>query len=433
MQLSAIQPVAVAIVVGVTAACATTKVTVRKVAPADAKTAGIRYSLPKPFLLVVPNTAGDGGFTAKVVYLPDECQTYAIDARTRRGKYQLDVVTKDGLLSKVVWNTKDNQAVNAEAIRVAGEIGKSELERRQKEREDAEAEKKAAIKAADEALKASEKDLAEKSLNVDLATAKVAAAEALQKEHPSDANSAALSAAKLELDQARIRFDDATRAAEKARKERDTLKNAMDNPKTASNTKAQPATPVPEPGTTFWGPVLYEVVEDTTTVKLVAVDWLDRHGNATCSDTRASTSVPTASEQSADGGVALATAGPSKQLLLKTNRVPDPAPAVPAAPKVKGGSQSMPWPTGEKTLSITLYLDAPFDTLKQSEREILRRKPTPAPLEKTLFTVVTTADQRSITFTINERLPKGTYQLVAPFTYAKNQPGSATLDLEIEK
>jgi hypothetical protein len=93
----------------------------------------------------------------------------------------------------------------------------------------------------------------------------------------------------------------------------------------------------------------------------------------------------------------------------------------------------MPWPTGEKTLSITLYLDAPFDTLKQSEREILRRKPTPAPLEKTLFTVVTTADQRSITFTINERLPKGTYQLVAPFTYAKNQPGSATLDLEIEK
>jgi hypothetical protein len=100
--------------------------------PQTAEPVGLRYSLPKPFLLVTPNAKGDGAFTAEVIYLPDENATYAIDASTRRGKYSLDVQVKDGLLAKVAW-TAANAAVAAESAPVAGELVKAQLADEQKD------------------------------------------------------------------------------------------------------------------------------------------------------------------------------------------------------------------------------------------------------------------------------------------------------------
>jgi hypothetical protein len=115
-------------------ACATTEMIVKKVplpTAADRTPVGpngIRYSLPKPFLLVEPSAAGDGSFTVETIYLPDECNTYAIDARTKRGKFNLTVAVKEGLLSKVVWSEKDAELL-AESVKSGGEVLKAELER----------------------------------------------------------------------------------------------------------------------------------------------------------------------------------------------------------------------------------------------------------------------------------------------------------------
>ena len=85
-------------------ACASTQLTVRKVEDGAKEPNGVRYSLPKPFLLVTPSPSGDGSLKVDVIYLPDTSNTYAIDGRTKRGKYELSVNVKDGLLSKVAWS-----------------------------------------------------------------------------------------------------------------------------------------------------------------------------------------------------------------------------------------------------------------------------------------------------------------------------------------
>ena len=73
--------------------CASTSLAVRS---ADKTAEGVRYSLPRPFLLVKPSPTGDGTFTVEVLYLPDEERTYAIAGKTKRGKFSLEVETERG-------------------------------------------------------------------------------------------------------------------------------------------------------------------------------------------------------------------------------------------------------------------------------------------------------------------------------------------------
>src|SRR5260221_8073926 len=115
-------------------ACSTPRLTVSKV-QGSPEPKGIRYSLPKPFLLVTPNPSGDGSLTVEVIYLPDESNTYAIDGSTRRGKYELTVNVKDGLLSKIVWSQKDAELL-AQSISAGGDLVKAELDRKSAEKKE---------------------------------------------------------------------------------------------------------------------------------------------------------------------------------------------------------------------------------------------------------------------------------------------------------
>ena len=120
----------------ITVGCASTSVVVKKVTATSAPD-GVRYSLPKPFLLVTPNTSGDGGFAAEVIYLADEGNTYAVQGKTKRGKYKLDVTVANSLLSKLAF-VRTDAAVAAETVRASGEVVKSDLTRRQTEQDERE-------------------------------------------------------------------------------------------------------------------------------------------------------------------------------------------------------------------------------------------------------------------------------------------------------
>lgn len=386
-------------------ACASTSLTVRKVELGDTKTAGLRYSLPRPFVLIVPNQIGDGGFATEVVYLPDECQTYAIDARTKFGKYQLDMTVKDGMLSKVVWNQKDSQATTVEGIRASGEILKGELERREKEKGEAAKKSQDAIKAAEEAVEKAATELASKQLEVELAEAKVASAQAGVAEDPSVTTRAALREAQLLLQQAIIRRDRAARDVELAKTELEEI--PQDNPGAAKPAVAEMEA-VPE----FWGPVLYEVVDTGTSVELVAVDWRDKHQELKCGQKAA--------------------AAAQKQLPFKTAKAPKTVEEA-VAPKLKNQPNlSLTWPsTG--TLELTLDMDAQFDSLALEQRSIRRLQPDPpAVLARTLYNAIPNSERRSVKVVFAERLAAGKYQLTIPFVYAETKQGSITIEITVE-
>jgi len=148
-------------------ACASTQLTVRKVQDGSQEPNGVRYSLPKPFLLVTPSPSGDGSLKVDVVYLPDSGNTYAIDGRTKRGKYELSVNVKDGLLSKVAWSQKD-AALAAESIRVATEVAKGQLERQQDEEKERAKQSGDERKAADEEIQKLQAELDERELALQL-------------------------------------------------------------------------------------------------------------------------------------------------------------------------------------------------------------------------------------------------------------------------
>ena len=424
-------------------ACASTKLTVRKVTDTHSPP-GIRYSLPKPFLVIVPNASGDGGFTTEVVYLPDECQTYAVDARTKRGKYQLDVTVKDGLLSKVVWNTKDAQAATVEGIRVGGELLKGEMDRRTKKEEEESKKREETVKAFEDALQKLETDLDARELAVELARAKVASAEAAVQEDPSPPNKAALRSAELELRQAIITRDALLRTLEDKRATGVEIPgSALDDPsaKKAAPGAAPPGESKTTPKTTFWGPLVYAIVESEDTVELVAVDWTGKRSPKPCAEV--SSSLPAKPGQAAvntgngasasvsdqQRGVKVTTA--TKQVEFETVRLETTKPE-PKAPKLKGQNvMSMAWPT-TGNLELTLELDGAFKQLLQDKRTIRRLTPTAEVLEPSTYNALTDSTGRSVKVVFNRRLSPGTYQLAMPFTYATDLTSSITIELTIE-
>jgi len=97
--------------------------TVEKVSQGDT-TAGIRYSLPQPFLRLSPKN--DGGMDVEVVYLPDPSNTYAISAGSVFAKYTLDVTLKDGMLDKVTYDPEAT-AVAEKAIGTAATLAEAHI------------------------------------------------------------------------------------------------------------------------------------------------------------------------------------------------------------------------------------------------------------------------------------------------------------------
>ena len=87
--------------------------------PADeATTVGVRYYLPKPFIIFAPQA--DGTVSANVVFLPDKSHEYAIDSSSQLSSYAFQVSTDQfGLLTAVQYNT-DTTAVAAQSAASAG-------------------------------------------------------------------------------------------------------------------------------------------------------------------------------------------------------------------------------------------------------------------------------------------------------------------------
>ncbi len=124
-----------------------TMVSVKKV-DVYGKGKGVRYSLPKPFIVVTPKS--DGTLDVRVEMLPDPTHTYAVHAKSFLAQHDLQLKISKGLLTEVEW-TRDSSAVAAEAAKAAGAVAKA--------REDAEiallkAEREKADEIADEERKA---------------------------------------------------------------------------------------------------------------------------------------------------------------------------------------------------------------------------------------------------------------------------------------
>lgn len=246
--------------------CASTSLHVQKVSGSTAPIQGVRYSLPTPFLVVKPNPAGDGTFTVEVVYLPNEDETYAISARTRRGKYSLEVETKEGLLKKVTWNAEGSAQVGADSIATASELAKAVVDKREASQKEAETERGEAQKTAKAEAKAASEAVDAKNLALKLADLELASVTSAVKkpESPTAEEAEAIREARLKRDKAAAELDAAqtTRAAKQA---------ALAAANVPLNGPSTPASRFDA----FWGPVIYEIRDTGSSVDLVPVEWTE--------------------------------------------------------------------------------------------------------------------------------------------------------------
>lgn len=368
--------------------CASTQVTVHKVDPATpAAAVGIRYSLPKPFLLVTPDPSGDGTVKTEVVYFPDETQTYAIDAATKRGKYSLDVTIKDGLLGKVAWSRSD-AALAAEAAKAIGDAAKAAADQVKTDRDAREAKAKEEQKAAKEEIKTLEDALDGKKLDVELAEEEVrsaqTAAETAQGDAARTAAQSTLRAAQLKLAQEKLRRDAAQRALDAAKARNASILGPLNEPAGKKTQK------------TFWGPVLY-AINDTVTggkhqVTLTAVKW--------------------------DNNL--------KQPTFDTSSAPKPEPPAAAAPTLDvQGVLAFTWPAGSATHTIDVALTGAIVSIKTDQRRLFKRA-TQTFVDPPPVNLVLGADKKSIAVTFTQKLDAGEYDLTVPFIWGDQKDGSVT-------
>lgn len=94
-----------------------TSVSVKKVE--NESDCGIRYSLPKPHLLVTPQL--DGSLEVDVVMLPNPDETYTVCSWSVFATHDLTLKTENGILTKADW-TGDSSAVAADAAKASGGI-----------------------------------------------------------------------------------------------------------------------------------------------------------------------------------------------------------------------------------------------------------------------------------------------------------------------
>jgi hypothetical protein len=396
--------------------CATTEMTVKRVpTPPDKSTAepnGIRYSLPKPFLLVTPAPEGDGSMKVEVVYLPDECQTYAIDAKTKRGQYDLTVTVKEGLLSKIIWTAKGAELA-AQAAETGGELLKSEFARIEQDKKDKQAKADEAKKTADTEVKTLEKELADKQLAMNLAALELADAQAvIDAGNATEDDRKALRKAQLEFNKAQASRDFAQTQLDDARSRAAALPSAMNKAQEASD--KGPATPV------FWSPVLYAIDDNAGNVGVRAVEWKDSPApTAECSKGVPKTSVT------------------NHQKKFETNAVPKEPEQKEEAPKVLGSTHVVRiWKSG--ALRHTIVLDKPVNGLNEPDRQLrLVEGTTTRPVTPVPYQAVLASDRQSIRIEFPgppSSFNAGTYQIIVPFTYGKDKAtGEAQITLTVQK
>lgn len=97
-----------------------TQVTVKRIDPSgEGSKEGIRYSLPKPFILVTPSH--DGSVAVEVMMMPDPDNTYAIASHSFLSTYALDIGVQKGMLKRV-GSKIDSTQVASDAIKASGAV-----------------------------------------------------------------------------------------------------------------------------------------------------------------------------------------------------------------------------------------------------------------------------------------------------------------------
>lgn len=226
------------------------RMTVSKVSAGSEK--GIRYYLPKPYLLVSP--APDGTVVVEKVFLPDPNFYYAVDTKSYAGKYKASVqLDEKGILKKVVWNTTDTESTKA-ALDAAANL--------QKARIDADV---AAAKAADEKAKKAADARAAAVAAVEAARLELAQAEAAltvyEQAFGANSTEATLLAARANVEKAKMKLLAAQEAL--AQLDAATAQQATDTDTSAlREVKSVADIPDEKWPVRAWGPVLYEIVEE---------------------------------------------------------------------------------------------------------------------------------------------------------------------------
>jgi hypothetical protein len=90
----------------------------------DGKRPGIRYALPRPYLLVTPNP--DLTVTYQWLYLPDRSNQYVVTSWSFLAKYDLDVQVENGLLTSV-GSKQDTGGVASQLISTLASIEAAKL------------------------------------------------------------------------------------------------------------------------------------------------------------------------------------------------------------------------------------------------------------------------------------------------------------------
>lgn len=258
-------------------ACTTT-MDVKHVTDKNDDVEGIRYFLPRPYLLVSP--AADGTITVETVYLPDLSEQYAITTKSIVAKHKLSVELDDHGFLKSFGTTSDSTDLAKTSIEQAGALQKARMDAAQKESDkaaEAAKKKKDAVAAADDAVTAAKAEVQDTEDEIKV----------LQ-EAVNDASGAAKDDFQKKLVDAKVRLEKAKNKEKAAEKAVEDLKNAaLDFPHamnlpvsmisafmddaTARGTQASATLPK------VWGPVLFAMVDtfDTDrkeTVRLVPVD-----------------------------------------------------------------------------------------------------------------------------------------------------------------
>jgi hypothetical protein len=192
--------------------CSTT-LTVTKLRPGDPPppegqrgVEGIRYALPVPFLLVCPGAAGS--LDVSQVYLPDPRNQYAIDARSRWARHDLNVSVENGLLTKVEWNPGGSE-VAAKGIEASADLAKTAIEKQAEAKKQARADAEEQRKKDEAAAEAADKAVSD-------AEAALASAQAVLDElQANGASKSAILDAKLDLVKARKRLEAAVQARDR--------------------------------------------------------------------------------------------------------------------------------------------------------------------------------------------------------------------------
>lgn len=134
------------------------KITAKKVNPLnpDADLNGVRYSLPRPFIVVTPK--GDGTMEVETVYLPDPNNTYAVSGWSFLASHTLTLAREtNGLLTKVNWNA-NNAEVAAELAKAGGQVASSKVTADAAARKAAQAKEDQLAKEREEKISAAKKE-----------------------------------------------------------------------------------------------------------------------------------------------------------------------------------------------------------------------------------------------------------------------------------